>query len=151
VQTATFDVTTGQTEGGVINISLKSGTNKLHGAGYWASRPPSMNANLWFSNLSGQPRGDFKYNRFGGTPQRARRRTEVYDGKNKTFFLFAYEWIKSVSANGTILTVPTVPNRSGDFSGLLALGSSYQIYDPFTRTGPQRRRPLHESAHSPET
>src|SRR2546425_231510 len=64
IQTAVFDATTGQTEGGVVNISLKSGTNKLHGSAYWGKQTPSMNANTWFSNLNGQPRGDFKYNRF---------------------------------------------------------------------------------------
>lgn len=133
VQTATFDVTTGQTEGGVVNISLKSGTNKFHGSAYWGKQTPGMNANLWFSNRSGQPRGDFKYNRIGGTLSGPVTIPKVYDGKNRTFFLFSYEWIKSVTANGSILTVPTAAQRGGDFSGLLALGSSYQIYDPYTR------------------
>ncbi len=98
VQTATFDVTTGQTEGGVINISLKSGTNQLHGSGYWGKQTPSMNANLWFSNRAGVPRGDFKYNRFGGTLTGPVILPKLYNGKNRTFFVFAYEWIKSVSA-----------------------------------------------------
>ncbi len=134
VQTATFDVSTGQTEGGVVNISLKSGTNKLHGSLYWGKQTPSMNANLWFSNLSGQPRGDFKYNRIGGTLSGPVTLPKIYNGKNRTFFLFSYEWIKSVTANGTVLTVPTAAQRNGDFSALLAFGPSYQIYDPFSRT-----------------
>jgi hypothetical protein len=46
VQTAVFDATTGQTEGGVVNISLKSGTNKLHGSAYWGKQTPSMNGEL---------------------------------------------------------------------------------------------------------
>lgn len=134
VQTATFDVTTGQTEGGVVNISLKSGTNKLHGSFYWGKQTPSMNANFWFSNLSGQHRGDFNYNRLGTTLSGPVRIPKLYDGRNKTFFLFSYEHIRSISANGSVLTVPTAAQRNGDFSGLLALGSSYQIYDPKTRT-----------------
>ena len=136
IQTATFDVTTGQTEGGVVNISLKSGANKFHGSGYWGKQTPGMNANLWFSNRNGQARGDFKYNRIGGTLSGPVEIPKLYNGKNKTFFLFSYEWIKSVTANGSILTVPPAAQRNGDFSALLAIpntGSSYQIYDPNTR------------------
>ena len=134
IQTATFDVTTGQTEGGVVNISLKSGTNKLHGSGYWGKQTPSMNANLWFSNANRQARGDFKYNRIGGMLNGPVVIPKLYNGKSKTFFLFSYEWIKSVTANGTVVTVPTADQRNGDFSKLLAVSSAYQIYDPNTRT-----------------
>jgi len=137
IQTAVFDATTGQTEGGVVNISLKSGTNKLHGSGYWGKQTPSMNANTWFSNLNGVPRGDFKYNRLGGVLNGPVVIPKLYNGKNRTFFLFSYEWIKTVQAqlsSSANLTVPTAANREGDFSALLRLGANYQIYDPFTRT-----------------
>ncbi len=50
VQTASFDATTGATQGGVVNVSLKSGTNQLHGTAYWGKETTSMNANLFFSN-----------------------------------------------------------------------------------------------------
>ena len=136
IQTAVFDATTGQTEGGVVNISLKSGTNKLHGSAYWGKQTPSMNANTWFSNLNGQPRGDFKYNRLGGVLNGPVVIPKVYNGRNRTFFLFSYEWIKTVQAqlsSSANLTVPTAAERNGDFSALLRLGANYQIYDPFSR------------------
>ena len=61
----------------------------------------------------------------------------IYNGKNRTFFLVAYEYVKSVLSSGGILaTVPTAAQRNGDFSALLRLGGAYQIYDPFTRTLP---------------
>ena len=63
---------------------------------------------------------------------------KVYNGKNRTFFLFGYNWVKSVASGGTaggiVATVPTDAERNGDFSALLKLGSVYQIYDPFSRT-----------------
>ena len=35
VQTATFDASLGNTEGGVTNLAIKSGTNEFHGTAYW--------------------------------------------------------------------------------------------------------------------
>jgi len=136
IQTSTFDVTTGQTEGGVVNISLKSGTNKLHGSAYWGYQAPWMNANTFFANSLRQPKGDFNYTRLGTSLNGPVVIPKLYNGRNKTFFLFSYEYIKTVqaqlSANAN-LTVPTAAQRNGDFSPLLALGSNYQIYNPFSR------------------
>ena len=58
----------------------------------------------------------------------------IYDGRNKTFFIYGYETLPEARPrnNGTP-TVPSEKMRNGDFSELLALGSQYQIYNPFTR------------------
>lgn len=50
VQTATFDASFGQTEGGVTNISLKSGTNSLHGTAYCNKMAPELFASDFFAN-----------------------------------------------------------------------------------------------------
>lgn len=134
VQTAVFDATLGQTEGGVVNTSIKSGTNAFHGTAYYAKQDPSLNANLFFANRVGQPRADFNYNRWGGTFSGPVRAPRLYDGRNRTFFMFAYEGIRQRSVQGTTATVPTAAQREGDFSALLRLSAIYQIYDPFTRT-----------------
>src|ERR1019366_988926 len=134
VQTAVFDASTGQTEGGVVNVSLKSGSNKFHGSAYWGKQAPWMNANLFFANMAGTPRGDFNYNRWGGTFSGPVIIPKIYNGKNRTFFFFAYEGIHSTTPVGTVGTVPTAAERTGDFSALLKVGGNYQIYDPFTRT-----------------
>jgi hypothetical protein len=93
-----------------------------------------MNANLWFANRSGQPRNDLKYNRWGGTFGGPVVIPRLYNGKNRTFFMFAYEGIHQTSPVGLVATVPTAAQRNGDFSSLLRLGANYQIFDPFTRT-----------------
>src|SRR5258706_236807 len=49
------------------------------------------------------------------------------------FFFIGYEGIHRTQVLTQSFTVPTVAERNGDFSDLLALGSSYQIYDPFSR------------------
>ena len=67
VQTATFDAAFGNTEGGVTNLSTKSGTNSLRGTVYFNKTPPSLFANDFFANANNIPLADFNYNRYGGT------------------------------------------------------------------------------------
>jgi hypothetical protein len=133
VQTASFDATVGNTEGGVVNISLKSGGNALHGTAYYSKMDPVLTANLFSSNRTGRPRGDFTYGRWGGMSSGPVLLPRIYDGRNRTFFMYGYEGIHANRPRGQTLTVPTAKEREGDFSGLLAVGSRYQIYDPGTR------------------
>lgn len=133
VQTMIFDVTTGQTEGGVVNVLLKSGGNDFHGSAYWSKQFPSITANWFFSNLAGTPPAGFKYNRVGGVLSGPIIIPKVWNGRNRTFFMVGYEYIHSDAEMSSVLTVPTGPERMGDFSALLKLGANYQIYDPFTR------------------
>ena len=133
VQTATFDASSGQSEGGTINVSLKSGTNRLHYTAYYAKMVPSLNSNLFFTNRIGAPKGDFNYNRYGASANGPVMLPKLFDGKNRTFFMYGYEGIKETRPRGTTLTVPTPEERQGDFSALLKVGPQYQIYDPFTR------------------
>src|SRR5687768_155467 len=133
VQTATFDAASGNTEGGVTNLSIKSGTNQLKGTAYFVKTPPTLFSNDFFANATNQPLTDFTYNRYGGM---AGGPVVVpgYDGRRKTFFMYGFEGIHEARPrnNGTP-TVPTEKMRNGDFSELLAIGPQYQIYNPFTR------------------
>jgi len=135
VQTATFDAQFGQTQGGVTNISIKSGTNNLHGSAGYSFQRPSFWANDFFLNKAGTPRPDFLFNRWTGSIGGPVYIPKVYNGKNKTFFLFGYEGIHDSRPrhDDTTNTVPTPAEHTGDFSALLAAGSSYTIYDPATR------------------
>jgi len=133
VETTAFDASYGQTEGGAVNISLKAGTNALHGSAYWAKMDPALNANLFFSNRIGTPRGDFNYNRWGTSLGGPVYLPKLYDGRNRTFFMHAYEGIHESRPRGATLTVPTEKQRGGDLSDLLSVGPQYQIHDPATR------------------
>jgi hypothetical protein len=133
VQTATFDAAFGNTEGGVTNLSIKSGTNSLKGTAYFVKTPPSLFSNDFFANATNQPLTEFTYNRYGGMAG-GPVVLPGYDGRKKTFFTYGFEGIHEARPrnNGTP-TVPTEKMRNGDFSELLALGPQYQIYNPFTR------------------
>ncbi len=134
IQTATFDSQFGNTEGGVTSISIKSGTNSLHGTGYFWGEPGSLAANDFFANRAGQPRPSTFSNRYGGSAGGPVYIPKLYNGKNKTFFFWAGERITDARPrnNGTP-TVPTQAMKNGDFSALLAVGPQYQIYNPFSR------------------
>ncbi|MCX6632581.1 MAG: carboxypeptidase-like regulatory domain-containing protein, partial [Candidatus Solibacter sp.] len=138
VQTNTFDAQFGQTQGGVTNISIKSGTNSFHGSVNYSFQRPGFWANDFFLNKAGTPRPDFLFNRWGGSFSGPVRIPKVHNGKNKTFFLFGYEGIHDSRPrhDDTSNTVPTPAMRNGDFSAMLTAasgGAQYTIYDPATR------------------
>ncbi len=136
VQTATFDAAVGNTEGGVTNLSIKSGTNELHGTAYYTNTRKEFWANDFFNNRLGNPRPDFRFDRWGGSIGGPVWIPKLYNGKNKTFFEFGYEGIHDSRPRYDASTpqVPTPAMKNGDFSALLqAGGPSFQIYNPFTR------------------
>lgn len=134
VQSATFDASFGNTEGGVTNLSIKSGTNQFHGTAYYTNFTPGTSANDFYANRQRQPLADFYYHRYGGTVGGPVWIPKVYNGQNKTFFMYGVEGIREARPrnNGT-LNIPTDKMRTGDFSELLAIGPQYQIYNPLTR------------------
>lgn len=134
VQTATFDAQFGNTEGGVTNIAIKSGGNQPHGTAYWVKMPSKLAANDFYSNRIGNARPLIPYDRPGWTFTGPVVIPKIYDGRNRTFFSWGYEYIKDIrTRNNGVRTVPTAAMKAGDFSELLAIGPQYQIYNPFSR------------------
>ena len=127
VQTNAFDAQNGFTSGSTVNVAIKSGTNDLHGAAYFYDRDRSRTANNFFNNRSGTDRPERKYNRYGFMLNGPVRLPWIYDGRDKTFFLFSYERQKDNVAQPTTYSVPTMLMREGNFSEILA---TTPIYDP---------------------
>lgn len=130
VQTNAFDAQQGYAGGATVNVVVKSGTNDFHGSIYEFNRDKSRTANNFFSNRSGQERPERTYNRYGGSLGGPVYIPKLYNGRDKTFFLFAYERLKSSEAEPQLFTVPTTAMRQGDFSALLNLPTPIRIYDP---------------------
>ncbi|MGH9310836.1 MAG: TonB-dependent receptor domain-containing protein [Vicinamibacterales bacterium] len=88
----------------------------------------------FFANANDIPLPEFKYTRWSATAGGPVVLPGMYNGRQRTFFMYGYESIPEARPrnNGTP-TVPTEKMRTGDFSELLALGPQYQIYNPFTR------------------
>jgi hypothetical protein len=128
-----FDASYGYMAGAAVNMSLKSGTNKVHGQLYEFHQSPTLGANQFFANRGGTPRVGYRLHRWGANASGPVYLPKVLDGRNKTFWMFGYEGIRSWDpSSGGIESVPSDAQRRGDFSALLKLGSQYQIYDPFT-------------------
>lgn len=133
IQTATFDASSGYTSAAVINVSLKSGTNSVHGAAWEFLQNTRLNANDYFNNLNNLPRTPVRLNRWGTTLSGPVYIPGLYNGKNRTFWTYAYEGIHDAAPDTAYsFAMPTAKERQGDFSDLLRLGSQYQIYDPAT-------------------
>ncbi|HWQ54374.1 MAG TPA: carboxypeptidase-like regulatory domain-containing protein [Bryobacteraceae bacterium] len=127
-----FDASVGHTSGTVMNVSLKTGSNRFHGSGYLFDREPDWNANTFFANRAGQPRGNFTYKRWGASLTGPVTLPKIYKGRDRTFFTYGYEGTDTVNVGTATASVPDATQKTGDFSKLLAISSQYQIYDPAT-------------------
>ncbi len=122
----------GNYQGGVVSVSIKSGTNNWHGTAFEFLRNDALNANLasagWSrgflsaANNGGQPvlghaadgtadKPEFRYNQFGAS----------VGGpivKNKLFFFADYQGSREVDAGPTGAQLFTSRARAGDFGQL---------------------------------
>jgi hypothetical protein len=118
----------GRSGSGIINLILKSGTNKPHGSLYDFVRNSQLDANDWFSKLNHRALPQFSRNQFGGSLQAPLVIPHLYNGRDKTFFLFSYEGLRQGTGTSVNMVVPTAAQRLGDFSG----AGNPVIYDPTT-------------------
>ena len=129
VSTNTYDAQFGRTGGGVIAVSIRSGTNTYRGTSYYNHRAANLNSNLYENKVRGIPKEDlYHYNpgfTLGGPV-----RLPTYDGRNKTFFFYAFEGLKSGIPVSSGERAPSELERAGDFSQ-----SGATIYDPLTSVG----------------
>jgi hypothetical protein len=133
VQTNMYDAQYGRSGGGVVNVILKSGTNTFHGAFYEYYRDEKLNANTFDANRGGQEKAGLYWNQPGATVDGPVKIPGLYDGANKTFFMYSWEQIRSEVPFPQVYTVPTAAQRGGDFSDLrTADGRPITIYDPAT-------------------
>ena len=132
----------GNFQGGIVNTTIKSGTNAFHGDVFEFFRNDALNANTWANGLTRYTTGvgqtpQLRWNMFGGT----------LGGpivKNKLFFFADYQGQRFHQIQqGQKFTVLTQGQRSGDL-GYLCTGSgatfnssglcsdpTKQIYNPY--------------------
>ncbi len=112
VQTGDYSAQLGRAAGAVLNATVKSGTNSLHGDVWEFFRNDKLDAADWFEDNSTTPiKGEYRLNQFGGT----------IGGpiiKNKVFFFGDYEGKRRVQGTSFTSSVPTLAERSSNFQNL---------------------------------
>jgi hypothetical protein len=110
VETNNYSAESGRSAGAVLNATIKSGTNKFHGAAWEFLRNDKLDAANYFEVAKGK----FRQNQFGGTLGGPIRR-------DKMFFFMDYEGTRIRQAYPYISTVPTALERSGGYTNLSEL------------------------------
>jgi hypothetical protein len=113
----------GHSTGGIVTMATRSGTNQFHGSLFESLQNDVFNTRNFFA----AKRAPVRLNQYGGSIGGPIR-------KDKTHFFVTWEQTRQLSSFDTTSTVPTLPNRRGDFSDLRSTaGKLIQIYDPSTR------------------
>ena len=106
IQTNAYSAEFGRSSGAVVNATIKSGTNSVHGSVYEFLRNDALDANNFFSNALGAPKPVRKRNQFGG----------AVGGplvKNRTFWFADYEGLRDREGIPRTRLVPTAAQRRG--------------------------------------
>lgn len=123
LQKNAVDAEFGHSAGGIVTISMKSGSNQVHGSAYYFGGDPDWNA---VSNRITRQHSRNTFWNGGGTVGLPIR-------KNKLFLFSAFERQNDASFQALGYTLPTAAERQGDFSGSLYTdGRLRVIYDPLT-------------------
>jgi hypothetical protein len=116
VETGAYPAEFGHAAGAVVSVSIKPGTNALHGDLFEFFRNSDLDAQPYFQPVrSGTP--ELQQNQFGGT----------LGGpviRNRTFFFFGWEGTREINAAPQLASVPTESEREGIFPAT--------IFDPQT-------------------
>jgi trimeric autotransporter adhesin len=138
VQVHTYDSEMGRTGGGVFNVTARSGSNNLHGSGFYQTRPVWGQSENFFNAVAGVTKqesglADAYYRLYGGG----------IGGpivKNRTFFWAATEGYRSGTTRNISEIWPTANQRNGDFSHTSVDGKPVVIYNPWCRGGAANAR-----------
>src|SRR5712692_5717779 len=126
---------------GTVIVNTRAGTNAFHGAALETAKNNSFGLARRREDYYAKPphlvRNEFGLS--GGGPVWI---PKIYNGTNKTFFFAAFEAFRSISSPTISTSLPSLPMRQGDFSGLIdGQGRTIALYDPWTTDAKWNRQP----------
>lgn len=124
IENGMFDAQIGHGNGTVTNTVVRTGNNNIHGAAYYVFQNTYLDANTYEKAGLGQPRNNNQVSQTGLVIDGPVYIPKLYDGRNKTFFMFAFERYATHTAINYNTRVPTAAELSGDFSGLCSVFNS---------------------------
>ncbi|MBM3735754.1 MAG: hypothetical protein FJW39_08200 [Acidobacteria bacterium] len=117
---------------GTFMITTRSGTNEIHGSVFHTARNSGLGVARAREDFYLKP-PHLVRNEFGASLGGPVWIPKLYNGRNRTFFFFAYEGYQLRQASTRNIAVPTPEFRQGDFSGLIdGVGRRITLYDPLT-------------------
>ena len=145
----------GQSSGAVMNVSVKRGTNRMHGSAYIRHRDQNFNAANYFEDLNGLTKAPFHWSDYGGSLGGPIVIPHLYDGKDRTFFFVSYDGSRLSSDTVLSSTAPTqaqiqqaasllvaaVPGATPNPVGLSILSLYGPLSGPFANTNHGHQSP----------
>jgi hypothetical protein len=101
-------------QAGDVTVTTQSGTNQVHGSGFWYHQNRALDATTYGS----QSKQAKVFNTFGGSLGGPVYLPKIFDGRNKTFFFADYEGNRRPGSRLLELSVPTASMRSGNLNGV---------------------------------
>ena len=133
IHTNTYDAQFGRVGGGVTSITIKSGTNALHGQLFEFFKNEKLNANDWIANKNNEERTKYRNNTFGFEVDGPVYIPKLFDGRNRAFFMISLEGLRERQEQSLVTSLPTAEMLRGDFSKLTNnSGRLITIHDPLT-------------------
>jgi hypothetical protein len=128
--TGSYSAEFGRSGGGIVNLTMRSGTNEFHGDAYDFLRNDALHARGFFAPTKVKDR----QNEFGVTVGGPVVLPRLYNGRNRTFLFAFYNGLRwSTASANALYTIPLPSFLRGDFSQWKnADGSVRFIYDPLT-------------------
>ncbi|HZO58034.1 MAG TPA: carboxypeptidase regulatory-like domain-containing protein [Bryobacteraceae bacterium] len=117
----------GGNSGAFVNVVTRRGSNEVHGSLFEFLRNNKMDSRNFF-DVTGRSAPN-KRNQFGFLISGPVYLPKLYNGKDRTFFTFSWEWQRQRNGTTSTALVPTAQERTGDFSA-----TSGTIVDPLTKT-----------------
>lgn len=133
--TNTYDAQYGRVGGGTTSINLRTGTNQLHGELFEFFKNEKLVSNGYSRNSAGVTKPAYKNNTFGFRADGPVYLPKLWDGRSRLFWLISFEGLRERNPQTQLWTVPTLEQRTGDFSQLVDnQRRQIGIYDPLTAT-----------------
>ncbi len=127
VEVSGYSAEYGKMAGGILNMALRSGTNQLHGSVFEYLRNDIWDARSFFD----RDKLKLRRNQFGATLAGPVALGKLYNGRDRTFFLFSWEGYRQVLGQSRLGHTPTALERGGDFSSSRTfLGQPLYLRDP---------------------
>lgn len=118
-----------------VELTTKGGTNGFHGSAFETNRDNAIGIAKARQNPANFTAPQYIRNEFGVSVGGPIRVPKLYNGKDKSFFFFAYERYSLRQGVSQLEDVMTDAERAGDFSGIVVGGVQQVIYDPSTSQG----------------